>query len=158
VKKKKKKGQDRDRGVLLIAIFKLFKCALLLSLGIGALTLLHKNVESALTDLLATLHVDHNNRYLHGLVVRLGLADDRKLTAIGAGSFFYAALMATEGIGLLLRKRWANYLTIIATALFIPLEIYELFKKFGLARLAILVVNIAVVGYLAYRLRAERKI
>ncbi len=42
--------------------------------------------------------------------------DDRKLKAIGAGTFFYAALLLTEGIGLLLRRRWAEYFTVIVTA------------------------------------------
>jgi uncharacterized membrane protein (DUF2068 family) len=46
--------------------------------------------------------------------------------ALSVGTFFYGGLFATEGIDLLLRKRWAEYFTIITTSLFIPLEIYEI--------------------------------
>lgn len=157
LKKKKKslKAGSRDKGIFVIAVFKLFKAALLLVVAIGALSLLHKNVADAMMDLLAALHVDHNNHYIHGLIVKLGLVDDHKLELISAGSFFYAGLMATEGVGLLLRKHWAEYLTIIATASFIPLEIYELVKHFGIGKIIALIINIAVVVYLIYRVKYD---
>src|SRR5690242_7572790 len=49
-----------------------------------------------------------------------------QLRALSVGTFIYAGLLATEGTGLLLRKRWAEYFTIITTAGFIPLGVYEL--------------------------------
>jgi uncharacterized membrane protein (DUF2068 family) len=155
--KKKAKRNSRDIGILLIAIFKLFKAALLLAVGIGLLSLLHKDVASALKNFLSVLHVDHDNHYIHGLVMKLGLASDHQLEAISAGSFFYAALLGTEGIGLLLKKQWAEYLTIIATASFIPLEIYEIVQHVRIGRIIILVINIAVVVYLIYRVKYDPK-
>ena len=156
-KKKKKSTQrsSRDKGILLIAIFKLFKAALLIAAAIGALSLLHKNISESLMSLLNTLHVDHDNNYLHGLVMKLGLVDDRKLKEISAGSFFYAAMLGTEGVGLLLKKRWAEYLTVIATSLLIPLEIYELVKRASAGKIVVLVINLAVVAYLIYRLKYD---
>lgn len=155
VKKRKPKTVSRDKGIFLIAIFKLVKTILLLAAGTGALLLLHKNVASAMMDLLSVLHVDHNNHYIHGLIVKLGFVDDHKLEMIGAGSFFYAALLGTEGVGLLLRKHWAEYLTIIATASFVPLEIYELVKHFSAGKIILLAVNLAVVVYLIYRVKYD---
>ena len=61
--------------------------------------------------------------------------------------------MFTEGVGLLLRKRWAEYFTIFATASFIPLEVYELIKHFSLAKIAVIVINGLVVWYLILRVR-----
>jgi uncharacterized membrane protein (DUF2068 family) len=163
-KKKKKKSQpppaaaaSRDKGILLIAIFKLFKAALLLVVAIGALSLLHKDVADAMMNLLNTLHVDHNNNLIHGAVMKLGLLDDRKLEAISAGSFFYTALLTTEGVGLLLKKHWAEYLTIVATALLIPLELYELQKHVSMGKIVVLIINIAMVVYLIYRVKYDRK-
>jgi uncharacterized membrane protein (DUF2068 family) len=83
--------------------------------------------------------------------------DNHRLEAISAGTFFYAALLLTEGVGLFMRKRWAEYFTIIVTASLVPLEIYELAKKFGLMKLSVLVINIAVVVYLILRVRWERR-
>ena len=78
--------------------------------------------------------VDAHNHYLNKLIRKLWTVDDAKLKAISVGTFFYAALMLTEGIGLALRKRWAEYLTIFATSSFIPLEIYELIKGFTITK------------------------
>ena len=157
VKKRKQKRAASDRGILLIAIFKLFKAALLLVVAIGALSLLHKNVADAMMNLLDALHVDHDNNFIHGLVMKLGLFNDRKLAAISAGSFFYTALLTTEGVGLLLKKHWAEYLTIIATALFIPLELYEIVKRLSVGKIIVLIINIAMVVYLIYRVQYDRK-
>jgi uncharacterized membrane protein (DUF2068 family) len=159
VKKKKRASQQstHHKGMVLIAIFKLFKAALLVAAAIGAFSLLHKNVAEVLMNLLNTLHVDHDNNYLHTFVMKLGLLDDSKLKAISAGSFFYAAVLGTEGVGLLLEKRWAEYLTVIATSLLIPLEIYELVERASVGKVIVLLINIAVVVYLIYRLKYDTK-
>ena len=61
-----------------------------------------------------------------------------------------------EGIGLLLRRVWAEYVTIVITTSFVPLEIYELVERASLAKAIALVVNIAIVAYLALRLRSTK--
>ena len=81
-------------------------------------------------------------------------ADTRTLVAIGTGSFIYAALLLTEATGLWLRRRWAEYFTIIVTGSFIPLEIYEVAKRFTVTRLAMIALNVVIVCYLMRRLRA----
>ena len=73
------------------------------------------------------------------------------------GTFFYSALLLTEGTGLLLGKRWAEYFTVIATSSFIPLEVYELTKRISSARLVVLLLNVAVVVYLVIELCRSRK-
>ncbi len=65
---------------------------------------------------------------------------------------FAAALFATEGIGLLMQKRWAEYFTSIVTASFIPLEIYEIARRPGALKIALLAVNAIIVIYLIWRL------
>jgi uncharacterized membrane protein (DUF2068 family) len=83
--------------------------------------------------------------------------DAYQLRKVSAGIFSYAALLLTEGTGLLLRQRWAEYFTIIVTASFIPLELYELAKRITFARLIVVGINVAVVWYLASRLRPRRQ-
>ena len=78
--------------------------------------------------------------------------DERKLKAIGVGIFVYAALPLTEGTGLLLRQRWAEYFTVIVTGSFIPLELYELAKHVTLTRLAVIAINVLIVWILVRRL------
>ena len=138
------------KGIWLIVVFKLFKGLLLLAMGIGALTLLHENAAAQVTEWIGRLGVAPHNHYINNLIGKLWTVGDAKLEAISLGTFFYAALMLTEGIGLALRKRWAEYFTIIATSSFIPLELYELAKHFSITKLVVIAANVAVVVYLVF--------
>jgi uncharacterized membrane protein (DUF2068 family) len=68
----------------------------------------------------------------------------------------YAGVLLTEGVGLWLRQRWAEYFTVIVTASFVPLELYEIVRHVTVTRVIVLAVNLAIVGYLVARLRRER--
>jgi uncharacterized membrane protein (DUF2068 family) len=152
----RRRNQQRYVGLWVIASFKLMKGLLLLAVAIGALTLLKKDVAEQVAYWITVLRVDPDNHFIHSLLVKLSLLDNHKLEEIGAGTFFYAALLLTEGIGLLLRKRWAEYFTVIATGSLIPLEIYELVQYFSIAKIAVLGVNVMVVWYLIARLTTSR--
>ena len=145
--------KSHDRGLWLIALFKLVKAALLLIVATGALKLIHDDVAETVAGWVAAIRIDPDNRFIHRLFGKLAQIDDRKLEAISAGSFFYATLLAVEGIGLWMEKRWAEYLTVIATASFIPLEIYELVERLTVTRVLLLAFNIGVVIYLIKKLR-----
>ena len=111
------------------------KAALLVAAGVGLLEALKGRIDLT--------------RFTHVLT-------PLKMELASAGAFAYAALFTVEGIGLLMRKRWAEWLTIVATASLIPFEIYEIVKEATALRIATLVVNILVVAYLAWRVkRAE---
>jgi uncharacterized membrane protein (DUF2068 family) len=141
----------------LIAAFKLFKGFVLFAVGIGAVKLLHKDVAFEVERWADIFRVDPNNHYIHRLLERFSILDARKLKELSAGTFLYSALLLTEGTGLLLGKRWAEYFTIIVTTSFIPLEVYELTKRVSTPRPALLLINIAVVIYLVVELWRSRK-
>ncbi len=143
--------------IYLIAAFKLFKAVTLFMVGLGALHLIHKDVAETLSVWARHIHVDPESRHLHRLFEKAFNADPKQLKEVAAGTFIYSGLLFTEGIGLLLRRRWAEYFTIIMTALFIPLEIYEIFEKVSLTRVVVLAINSGIVWYLIDRLRKERK-
>ncbi|MGI8964824.1 MAG: DUF2127 domain-containing protein, partial [Limisphaerales bacterium] len=71
-------------------------------------------------------------------------------------TFFYSALMLTEGVGLLFEKRWAEWLTVFVTASFIPFEIYEMARHLSISKVVVLLINIVIVGYLILRLREKK--
>ena len=75
------------------------------------------------------------------------------ITIVAVSGLAYAALEATEGVGLAMRRRWAEYLTVIATGILIPYEAYEVVLHATLFKVGALALNVAVVGYLAYRKR-----
>jgi uncharacterized membrane protein (DUF2068 family) len=145
-----------SRGLWLIAAFKLAKGLALFALAIGALKLLHKDLAAEAERWIDFLRVDPDNPWIQKFLAKLGMFDEHKLRALGIGTFFYSALFLTEGTGLAFRKRWAEYLTIVSTASLLPLEVYEIVKHASATRIALLVVNIAVVTYLVLELRHSR--
>jgi len=76
-----------------------------------------------------------------------------KLHLIGAILGAYALLEGVEAVGLWMQKRWAEYLTFLATVLLLPLEIYELTEGIAPLKVSALVINIAVVIYLLWAKR-----
>ncbi|MGI8746596.1 MAG: DUF2127 domain-containing protein [Bryobacteraceae bacterium] len=145
------------RGLLYIALFKLLKGVLLVIVGAGALKLLHKDAGEAAMHWIDMLRVDPDSRFIHALLAKVLLIDDHKLKEISAGTFFYAALLLTEGIGLLMRKHWAEYFTVVTTALLMPLEIYEIVERASVMKFLVLGVNAAIVWYLVAKLMRDRK-
>jgi uncharacterized membrane protein (DUF2068 family) len=75
------------------------------------------------------------------------------VTVLVLGALLYAALETTEGVGLAMRRRWAEYLTVIATGVLIPFEVREVLVRPTIFRVGALLVNVAIVVYLAYRKR-----
>jgi uncharacterized membrane protein (DUF2068 family) len=148
----------RDTVLFLIAAFKLVKGTMLLCVAAGALSLVHRDVAAVLEHVIEALRADPHNRYLHGALAKAGLLSDRKLEEIGLGTFVYAAVFFTEGIGLLLRKHWAEYFTLGVTTSFVPLELYELTVHASMTKVAVVLINFAVIGYLVWRLRRERQL
>ncbi len=146
-------SKSHPRGLWLIAAFKLFKGLVLFAAGIGALKLMHKNVAAEVESWIELLRVDPQNHYTYRVLEKLSNLDARRLKELSVGTFFYSALFLTEGIGLALRKRWAEYLTIVSTSLFIPLEVYELARRATLTKGILLLVNAGIIVYLVMELR-----
>ena len=157
MKKGAGEGDGHPKGLLLIALFKLLKGAALLIVAIGARKLLHRDVGEVLDHWVEVLRVDPNNHYINMLLTRITNLDPHRLRQLSAGTFFYAAVLLTEGVGLAMRKRWAEYFTILVTSSFIPLEIWEIGRRASWPKVALLLINIAVVAYLVMELRRERK-
>src|SRR5215472_5468818 len=140
-------AKSHSRGLLLIAAFKLLKAFALIAVGIGALRLLHKDVAGIVEHWVNAFRVDPHNHYILWLLAKLSIVDDKKLKELSIGTFIYAAIFLTEGIGLAFRKVWAEYFTIITTGSFLPLEIYELIRHVTFPKGLALIINIAVVIY-----------
>jgi uncharacterized membrane protein (DUF2068 family) len=142
-----------SKTIYLIAAFKLFKAVILTITGLAAIRLIHQDVATELTGWARHLHVDPDNHHIHRLFEKVFQTSPKQLKEIAAGTFFYAVLCLTEGAGLLLRQRWAEFLTVIMTALFIPLEVYELIERVTLMKVAVMIINVGIVWYLVARLR-----
>lgn len=149
--------RERTWTIHFIAFEKALKGIVLLVIALKMLTLFNHDVHAWAEDFINRHGIDLTNRYVHTALERLSGVGNKQLAAFSTIAVIYAALLFTESAGLWLQKRWAEYLTTFATALFIPIELYELYERFTWVRIAILALNIFVVWYLATRLRDEKK-
>jgi uncharacterized membrane protein (DUF2068 family) len=142
-----------DRGLVALALFKLLKALLLILAGAGALSLLRPTTEHEVREWLADFSIRQGHRFVERALHLLNVATPRQVTLVGLASILYGLLFAVEGVGLWLERRWAEYLTIVATGALIPFELYELVKALTVTRALALAANVAAVIYLVYRLR-----
>jgi uncharacterized membrane protein (DUF2068 family) len=84
---------------------------------------------------------------------RLFTLKSHTLHLVGAAVLSYAVLEGIEAIGLWFQKRWAEYLTFVATTVFLPLEVYELVHRLTPLKVVALIVNLAIVVYLLFAKR-----
>ena len=142
-----------DRLIRLIAVFKLLKAGLLIALGVGAFKLLHKDIAEVAEHWIEALRLDPGNRFLDAALGRVSNLSPGQIKNLGIGSFIYAGLFLTEGVGLWLLKRWAEWLTIIITSSLLPIEIYEIHRHPTSVKWGVLALNLAIVVYLIHRIR-----
>ena len=146
------RAKSREGVLKTIAAFKLVKALLLIGVGLGSLKLLNPTTA------------DKAERWVSAFSWRLGPRaasvqnklsglQDSQLRLVGIVALLYAGLFAVEGVGLWKSKRWAEYLTIIATSSFVPFEVYELIRHASWQRVVTLGINLLVVGYLIWKVR-----
>src|SRR5258708_70868 len=129
--------------LIVIAVFKLLKAALLISVALGIHHLLNRDADEILKHWVHAIRIDPENKYIHAAISKVTGLDERTLRDISFGTFAYGALFLVEGTGLMLRKRWAEYLTVISTTGLLPVEVYELIHRPRPAKAIILVANAA---------------
>lgn len=142
-----------DRWVEVIGALKLLEAALFVALGIGVFRLLHKDLVDVVTRWVLALRFDPEGRFVSLLLDKVALISPHRLKEIGAAIFAHAALDILEGTGLILRKLWAEFITLAFSAFFIPIEIYELAHRVTWIRIAIIAINAAVVIYLVFHVQ-----
>ncbi|HEX3776940.1 MAG TPA: DUF2127 domain-containing protein [Polyangiaceae bacterium] len=145
------------RGIIAIGVMKLFKALALIVAGIGLLSLLHRDAAETVRHWIEYIRMDPHDRLIDHLLEKIAGVDHRTMRRLGIGTLFYAAVFCTEGMGLLLKQHWAEYLTTGVTASFLPLEIYELVRHPSVAKTFVVLLNIAVVIYLVREIRIERQ-
>ena len=95
------------------------------------------------------VELDPRRPFIRHLIARLGRLGGHDVFIFGIGALGYGGLELVEGVGLWLRQRWAEWLTVVATSLLIPVELYELARKPSLLKAGGLAVNVLIVVYLA---------
>ncbi|HKT27925.1 DUF2127 domain-containing protein [Dyella sp.] len=135
-------------GLRVIAAYKAIKVVCLIFVAFVAFGLHKPENFDHLMHTLEHLSLQDSSGMRWRLVELLQKWGPSKFIAVGIAALAYAAVFATEGIGLWLRKHWAEWFTVIATGSLIPVEAYEMFHKFSWLKLGALIGNIVIVIYL----------
>lgn len=144
-------GERGDRVVVLIGVFKLLKSVLLIAIGAAALRGVPAAALERALDASGWTGALSGHRTVRVAVVKLLSMDAHTLRDLGIACLCYAAVFLVEGVGLLRRRRWAEWLTVVVTVSFIPVEVYELVRHRGAGELAALAINAAIAVYLVRR-------
>jgi uncharacterized membrane protein (DUF2068 family) len=141
--------------IRLVAVFKLLKAVLLIVAGIGILKLMHTDAATQLDHWFARIGLDPGHKFVNDAIEKVTNLSPNRIKELGLGSFVYAALFLTEGIGLWFMKRWAEWFTVVITGSLVPLEVYEIYHHPTAIKIVVLLLNVAIVGYLLYRIAHE---
>ncbi|HVO78777.1 MAG TPA: DUF2127 domain-containing protein [Candidatus Bathyarchaeia archaeon] len=150
---------DHHRGLRTVAVLEATKGVLVLlaAFGFAEILLRHIDLEDAAQSLLELLRIDPDRRVSQALVDFAGRMMDADLVTVLAIAFVYSSLRFLEAYGLWRSRVWAEWLAIISGAIYLPFELYNLIRRPTLAHWVILLVNIAIVLYIAWVRRDEIK-
>lgn len=154
---KKQTRRERTLTIHLISLEKTIKAIVLIVVAFKLLSLIDQDVHKWASDFVTRHGIDIGNRYVHSALEKLVGVGNGQIITWSSVAFVYSSVLLTEALGLWFQKRWAEYLTAISTGLLMPLEIYEIYERFTVVRVGILIINGFIVWYLATRLRDEKK-
>jgi uncharacterized membrane protein (DUF2068 family) len=145
-------------GILrIIAIYKLVKVLLLLALAYGEVRLHDASLAAKLLTWASARPLGLERQVVTQLLTWFSGISASGIHTLRLVTLCYAAVFAIEGIGLWMRKRWAEWMTTIITASLIPFELWELFYRPNVGKVLVLLANIAIVVILVMHVRRTRR-
>jgi uncharacterized membrane protein (DUF2068 family) len=149
--------EKHDRLLPWIAAERGFRAVVLIAVGLVLVSHPHADWAREVSSFGRRLGLDPSGTGMRKLVEVVRKIKVDQDVVFGVVALAYGALEGVEAYGLWTRKRWAEWLTVLATALLLIPEVIELTKGASLLKVGGLVVNLLVVGYLIWRLRRERQ-
>jgi uncharacterized membrane protein (DUF2068 family) len=140
-------------GIRAIAIYEAAKGALVLAAGFGLLGLLHRDVQAIAERLVRFSHLNPAAKYPRIFIEAAEHVTNAQLWWLAAGAAAYATVRGFEAYGLWHGRAWAEWLALVAGALYLPVEYYHLWHRFTWMKLAIVAANLGIVAVMAYALR-----
>jgi len=148
-------SESGGRLLWLIALERTLRGLLLLAAGIYLLAKSGADFGSIAEHVARRLELDPQRPLIRHIVAKLGRLKQHEVQLFGVLAIGYAGLEVTEGVGLFYRKRWAEWLTVVATSLLIPFEVYELARHPSVLKGVGIAVNVAIVAYLVRVVRRK---
>jgi uncharacterized membrane protein (DUF2068 family) len=139
-----------------IAIYKMVHALLFIAVGVGFFKLKHHDIPQILNDyVIRPLRFNPENKVVDWMLDEASKLTPHNMTLVGYAAFFYALLFGIEGVGLFLRKHWAEYFVVIVTGSLLPFEIYAMILRVEWWKAGVIFGNLLILAYLIHRLRLD---
>jgi uncharacterized membrane protein (DUF2068 family) len=136
-------------GVRIVAIVEAAKGVLILLAGFSLLTLVHRQAQEVAEELVGHLHLNPANRYPRIFIDLAGRLTDGRLWVLAGLAMTYAIIRFIEAYGLWRERRWAEWFAVASSAMYVPIELYELFAGVSPLKVIAFTVNVGVVVYMS---------
>lgn len=133
-----------------IAVFEAAKGILVLLAGLGLLSLVNRDVQEIAERLVRHSHLNPASHYPRIFLDAASRVTNQRLWLLAAAAAVYSAVRLVEAYGLWFARRWAEWFALVAGAIYVPVEIYELIHRATWLKAAVLITNLAIVAYMAY--------
>jgi len=141
-----------------VALFEASKGALVLLTGLGALSLIHHDVQRFAEQLVGHLHLNPAKHIPQIFIATAANFNDARLWLLAVLAASYGLLRLVEAYGLWHGRRWAEWFAAISGGIYIPFEIYELFEGYTWLSLLAIAVNVLVVVLMIGALHRNRSV
>ncbi|MFT3718689.1 DUF2127 domain-containing protein [Pseudorhodoferax sp.] len=148
---------DASRGAIrAIALVEACKGLVVLLAATGVLALVHHDLNALAARLVAHSHLNPASKYPHIFLDAVAHLQQPRLLWLALGAAAYSALRLLEAYGLYRQRAWAEWLAALSGGIYLPFEVAELAHRPTALGALVLVVNLAVVGVMAWALVRRR--
>jgi uncharacterized membrane protein (DUF2068 family) len=154
---KLEKKKHLKSGLRVVSLLEASKGMLVLLTGFGLLALIHKDLHLAAEQLVRHLHLNPANHYPRIFIDLANHLTSGEIWEMAFAAFIYSSVRFVEAFGLCLGQQWAKWFGFLSAGLYIPIELFELTRGVTWPTLTVIIVNAAIVGYLAYALYQSRR-
>lgn len=144
------------KGLRLVSIMEGLKGIIVLAAGCGVLTLIHKDLHEMAVRLVEVLHLNPARHYPSIFIDTANRISEPQLWLLALSALAYSAVRLAEAYGLWKERPWAEWLGFLSGGIYLPVEVIEIWRKPVWPRIAVFIVNVAVVGYLALMLKRRK--
>ena len=132
----------------LLSVFEASKGLLVLLVGAGLMTLIHKNAQQEAAEIVKFFHLNPAHHYPEIFLNTIANLTNTHLWLLSASAILYSVIRFVEAYGLWYDRLWAIWFAVASGALYLPMELYELIETPAKTRIIILLMNILLVAYL----------
>ena len=147
----------RTTGLRLVALFEAGKGLLVLLVGLELLSLVHQGAQNVGEEIVERFHLNFARRHPRILLYAATHLNDSNVRLLALAALAYSTVRFVEAYGLWRVRAWAEWFAIVSGGVYLPFELYELIRHPTLVKIAVLLVNVAIVAYLVYVRWNERQ-